>query len=166
MEPGYFSYPDVMISLRNINTIIIYNDSTKIVKNVSIGGFVRQHDPDFIDGNHISIFDNHNIGSYETNRQSKILIKSFLDNQISEYYIGNELTPFNTNIMGKHQWLENGNLLITESMQGRAFEVTPEKKIVWEYRNVVGGVKLGLVEEATRVTPNKVKYFLERKIPN
>jgi hypothetical protein len=166
MASGFFSYQDVMISLRNINTIIIYNDSTKIIKDVITGGFVRQHDPDFIDGNHISIFDNYNIGSSNPSRQSRILIKSYLDNQISEYYKGSEDNPFNTNIMGKHQWLENGNLLITESMQGRAFEVNPKKEIVWEYRNVVGGTKLGLLEEATRVSPEKVRSLLERKSPN
>ena len=31
--------------------------------------------------------------------------------------------------------LPNANTLITESEAGRAFEVTPEKKIVWEYFN-------------------------------
>ncbi|MEC8424266.1 MAG: hypothetical protein VX000_10850, partial [Myxococcota bacterium] len=28
----------------------------------------------------------------------------------------------------------NGNLLITESQDGRAFELTPDKEIVWDYR--------------------------------
>jgi hypothetical protein len=166
MEPGFFSHGDVMISLRNINTIIIYNDSTKRIKDVIIGGFVRQHDPDFIDGNHISIFDNYNIGSYEANRQSRILVKSYLDNQITEYYKGNDITPFNTIIMGKHQWLENGNLLITESMGGRAFEINVRKEIVWDYRNVVGDHTLGLMEEATRVPPEKVQRFIREHSPN
>ena len=31
------------------------------------------------------------------------------------------------------QALPNGNFLITESEKGHSFEVTPDKKIVWEY---------------------------------
>ena len=35
------------------------------------------------------------------------------------------------------QKLPNGNVLITESSGGRLFEVTPDKRIVWEYINPV-----------------------------
>jgi hypothetical protein len=31
--------------------------------------------------------------------------------------------------------LPNGNTLVSESDSGRAFELTPEKEIVWEYLN-------------------------------
>ena len=31
------------------------------------------------------------------------------------------------------QALPNGNLLVTESQRGHAFELTPDKKIVWDY---------------------------------
>jgi hypothetical protein len=41
---------------------------------------------------------------------------------------------FATNISGA-QRLPNGNTLITEGPTGRVFEVTPQKKIVWEYIN-------------------------------
>ena len=34
------------------------------------------------------------------------------------------------------QRLPNGNTMITEGSNGRLFEVTPEKEIVWEYINV------------------------------
>jgi len=41
---------------------------------------------------------------------------------------------FATNISGA-QRLPNGNTLITEGPTGRVFEVTAQKKIVWEYIN-------------------------------
>jgi hypothetical protein len=37
-------------------------------------------------------------------------------------------------VSGAHR-LKNGNTLITQGMNGRIFEVTPEKEIVWEYWN-------------------------------
>jgi hypothetical protein len=41
---------------------------------------------------------------------------------------------FSTNISGA-QRLPNGNTLITEGAPGRMFEVTPQRRIVWEYMN-------------------------------
>lgn len=48
-------------------------------------------------------------------------------------YRGNAATPFYSRTCGSNQRLANGNTLITESDNGRAFEVTPEGKIVWEF---------------------------------
>jgi hypothetical protein len=39
--------------------------------------------------------------------------------------------------------LPNGNTLICSGVQGRFFEVTPQKKIVWEYKNPLLGNTLG-----------------------
>ena len=44
---------------------------------------------------------------------------------------------FHTRNMGGVQQLPNGNLLIDDAVHGRFFEITPEKKIVWEYVNPV-----------------------------
>ena len=146
---GVFKTGDVMISLRNINTILIFSQDDLEAKHVSIGPFVRQHDPDFIDGNTISVFDN--LGPEENDYQSRILIKSFQDGQHSVYYSGNEKLPFYSSVLGKHQWLPNGNLLITESMKGRAFEIDPQGNIVWDYVNIVRPGYAGIVEEVQRL---------------
>ncbi len=151
-----------MLSFRNnSNSIVIYNDSTKEVKDIIIGSFVKQHDPDFIDGNHISIYDNHSISSYNPDEQSRILIKSFLDQKIIVYYKGNSNTPFNSSVMGKHQWLSNGNLLITEPLHGRAFEINTKKEIVWEYLNVIQKNRLALIDEVSKVHPDLIKPFMK-----
>ncbi len=42
---------------------------------------------------------------------------------------------FFSELCGTCQRLPNGNTLITESTRGRAFEVTPDKEIVWEFFN-------------------------------
>lgn len=159
MKEGFFTHEDVMISLRNSNCIVVYNDKTKVIKDVIIDDFVRQHDPDFVDGHHISIFDNYSIGSSDPNQQSRILIKSYVNHKISEYYKGDVLSPFNSSAMGKHQWLENGNLLITDSMNGRAFEINERKEIVWEYRNILQDGMRGAVFEASRIQPDKIIVF-------
>lgn len=48
-------------------------------------------------------------------------------------------TKFYSNIISGTQRLPNGNTLICSGVQGRFFEITPQKKTVWEYRNPVNG---------------------------
>jgi len=53
--------------------------------------------------------------------------------------------------MGKHEWLPNGNLLITEARKGRAFEIDPQGNIVWEFVNIVDNGYVGIVQEVHRL---------------
>ena len=160
LDEGVFKTGDIMISLRNINTVLVFRNEDRVITYLSIGEFVRQHDPDFLDGYRISVFDNQNIAPSSYGYQSRIIIKSFLDNQSSIYFTGDEEMPFYTNIMGKHQWLPNGNLLITESQRGRAFEIDPQGRIVWEF--VMGDGKYWIVEEVQRVSANFTREFFEQ----
>ncbi len=49
--------------------------------------------------------------------------------------MGDEDSPFYSPSCGTAERLPNGNTLITESDGGRAFEVTPDQEIVWEFYN-------------------------------
>lgn len=50
-------------------------------------------------------------------------------------YIAPDKYSFYSPIMSCAQRLKNGNTLITQGINGRIFEVTPDKQIVWEYWN-------------------------------
>lgn len=153
MEEGVFKHGDVMISLRNRNAILIFNQDSLEVSKMIVGGFVRQHDPDFIDGSTISVYDNNDIAKDDFGQQSSIRIISFSPEENNIYYTADESNSFYSNIMGKHQWLPNGNLLITESLGGRAFEIDKSGNLVWEFDNVLHNGYLGTITEATRLTP-------------
>ena len=62
--------------------------------------------------------------------------------------------------MGNHQWLPNGNVLITESWQGRAFEVNPRGEIVWEYVNYVDDGVVGRITSVYRLPPEYARLFV------
>jgi hypothetical protein len=64
--------------------------------------------------------------------------------------------------MGKHQWLPNGNLLVTETMHGRAFELDPQKTIVWEYLDVENRSMSTAVEEVQRIPNELAAKVVER----
>jgi len=157
MKSGVFEPGDVMVSLRNINTVFVFNTKSEEIKFISTGEFVRQHDPDFIDGNTISVFDNNN--SSEPEQKSKIVIVSAKDNSHKEFFAGSQENKFYTRVMGKHQWQPNGNLLITESMSGRGFEVDPQGNLVWEYINFVEPGIVGVVAEVQRLSPEYTELF-------
>jgi len=164
MKNGIFKKGDIMISLRNTNTIIIFDGTSLKVKCLSVGEFLRQHDPDFIDGNTISVFDNIHFSDKNDEPYSRILLKSFLNNTCKVYYKGDDTHPFYSNIMGKHQWLPNGNLLITEALRGRAFEIDKNGNIVWEYINIVKKGYTGILEEAQRISNKFTKDFFIKRI--
>jgi hypothetical protein len=151
LQRGFFKPNDVMISLRNINAIAVFDLDTQKIKYLNIGKVVRQHDPDFIDEDSISVFDNNNIAPESQGPQSRIVVFSLNRDQGQVIYTGSEKQPFYTDIMGKHQWLPNGNILITESTKGRAFEIHPKDGLVWEYFNIVKPGRLALLDEAQRL---------------
>ena len=159
LQPGFFQPGDVMVSLRNINTVFIFNIESEKIKYISTGEFVRQHDPDFIDGDTISVFDNNNAS--EPERSSKITIVSVKDNRHQVFFAGSKDLKFFTRVMGKHQWQPNGNLLITESMSGRGLEVDPQGKIVWEYINYIDPATVGVVAEVQRLPLDYTQLFTQ-----
>ena len=65
LKEGFFKKGDVLVSLRNISTIFVFNRENGKIKFIHTGSFVWQHDPDFVDGDTISVFDNHPIGPGE-----------------------------------------------------------------------------------------------------
>ena len=164
MQPGLFSPGDLLISLRNIHTVLVFTAATGRIKHVWTGAFVRQHDPDFLDGNTISVFDNNNVAPPASGQQSQILLLSAVSKDRTVYYAGDEETPFYTNIMGKHQWLPNGNLLISESMRGRAFEIDRDGRVVWEYINLVEDGYAGLMEEVQRLPDRMNDVYSESNV--
>jgi hypothetical protein len=159
MKEGFFKKGDVLVSLRNVNTIFAFNRDTEKVKFVCTGRFVRQHDPDFIDGDTFSVFDNNALAPEDDASRSRILLVSAPDQKVSVVFEGNPKAPFYTRVAGRNQWLPNGNILITETKWGRAFEINREGEIVWEYVNYVDDQTIGWVGEVQRFPPEYVRLY-------
>lgn len=151
MESGLFSAGDMMISLRNVGAVLVFAADNHNIKYMSIGRTVRQHDPDFVDGNTISIFDNHNMDGASIDKASRILVENALDHSVKVYFTGTASKPFYSSALGKHQWLENGNLLLTESISGRALEIDRDGNIVWDFENIVADGYKGAIGDAERL---------------
>jgi hypothetical protein len=145
-EPG-----DIMISLRNLNLLLVIDGKSERVKWSQTGPYLRQHDPDFLPNGRISIFDNRRDGAEGTVfGGSRILELDPTSGQAITVYGGNEEEMFYTETMGDHQRLPNGNILITESKPGRVFEDTAQGERVWSFINLWDEDEAALVSRAIR----------------
>ena len=163
-DSDLFDPGDLMISLRNIHTILVFDPETLEIVYRQSGGFVGQHDPDFIGGDRISVFDNAATFDEEA-QQSRVVIfdAAAPDAEPDVHFEGSDAQPFYTRVMGKHQWLDNGNLLLTEATGGRAFEIDQEGNIVWQHVNKVDDGWVGLIDEARRLPDRFDATFFEEQ---
>ena len=131
-----FEAGDLLVSLRNLNVVIVIDGKTEKIKWFFTHPLLRQHDADFVAGGLISIYDNHDEYSEMSTQLggSRILTVDPETNDVSIAYSGSAEQPFYSQAAGKHQLLPNGNLLITEAMAGRVFEVTPAGDIAWSWQ--------------------------------
>jgi hypothetical protein len=129
---------NVLISVLYLNTIAIVDLETNQVVWALKGSendlWIGMHEPVLLNNGDILIFDN-NWGPEGVVNESKVIEFNPITKKIVWMYKGDEEHPFYSRTLGTNQRLTNGNTLITESESGRAFEVTPEGQIVWEYVN-------------------------------
>lgn len=130
-----------VVSMRNISTVlIIKKDTGKIIWKSPQGMFSYQHDVTFLKNNNILVFDN---GLFREQKKpclySKVAEVNPLTNQIEWEFLGGksgvEQASFASGTLGGAQRLSDGNTLITNGLRGHIFEVTRDKKIVWDFIN-------------------------------
>jgi hypothetical protein len=147
-----FATGDLIISMRELNLIMVVDPKTERVKWHQTGPWLRQHDPDFQADGTITVFNN-NSDDTEDGRlfggSNIIEIDPSTRNTNIRFGTGAG-QKFFSNARGKHQILANGNVLVTESESGRIFEGTPDGQIVWEFINRFDADFTADVTEATR----------------
>jgi len=125
-----FRKGNVLISILQLDTVCVVDlDAESVVWALS-GLWRRQHQPTILANGNMLVFDN----LHAPGRSEVIEIDPF-SQQVLWSYTGTTDKPFFTTNCGSSERLPNGNTLITESNSGRAFEVTPDKTIVWEFYN-------------------------------
>jgi len=125
---------NILVSARNLNTVFVIDKATGDIVWKFSDGLDYQHEAQMLpkgmlgDG-FIVLFNNgyHNVNAY---RRSEILVIQPIDGRVLWTY---SAPTFFSTVAGIQQVLPNGNLLVTSSEGGRAFEITPEKEMVWEW---------------------------------
>ena len=151
-----FETGDILLSLRNLNLIMVIDAQDHTMKWSMTGPFNRQHDPDFVNTGHISVFDNRRGNADGGSRIIEIDPQS---RNVFEVFTGTSKYPFYTAVMGDHQQLPNGNMLITESEEGHVIEVSDQGEIVWSYANHWDDEFVALVPRGTRYPASYAEFI-------
>ncbi|HNW39610.1 MAG TPA: arylsulfotransferase family protein [Candidatus Omnitrophota bacterium] len=126
---GLCKQGDLLICARNLNLIgIVDIKNERLLWSWGQEDLDYPHYPTLIENNNILIFDNGYQRGYsrivELNPLTKNIVWEYRTNPPSRFFSKNR---------GSNQKLPNGNILITESDNGRAFEITQDGEIVWEF---------------------------------
>jgi hypothetical protein len=125
-----FRAGNVLISACHTGTVAVIDiEQEKVVWALS-GMWERQHQPTVLKNGNMLVFDNEGHHGF-----SKVIELNPFTQQVLWSYEGTQANGFFSSFLGSALRLPNRNTLITESTAGRSFELTPEKKIVWEFRN-------------------------------
>ena len=125
-----FKKGNVLVSSREFDALAVV-DMTKGKVVWATGGTWRaQHDSEQLPDGSILLFDNKG-----GKGASRVLEYDPVSGGIRWSYQGDAANPFYSELCGTADRLPNGNTLVTESDFGRAFEVTRDGRLVWEFLN-------------------------------
>ena len=126
-----FRRGNLLISLREPSMLAVVDPQRQAVVWAKRGPWRRQHQPTMLANGRLLLFDNGGAGK----GRSRVIEVDRNDGTIAWEYRGEPDAPLDSKTLGAVQRLPNGNLLVTDSHQGRALEVTPQKRVVWEFHN-------------------------------
>jgi outer membrane protein assembly factor BamB len=119
-----------------LNQVIKINYKTgKVIGRYGRGKVFHQHDARELDNGNILIFDNGSHRHEYKPEYSRVVELDPKTDEIVWEYQANPPSDFYTAHSGGSERQPNGNTVIIETDKGRAFEVTPDCEIVWEYVN-------------------------------
>jgi len=122
---------DVLLSLRNLDMLVVMNLKTEKIVWALRGSWRQQHDAKMLQNGHILLFDNR--GDLMDRGRSRVLEIDPGTGGIVWSYDGTESDLLDSHFRGGAQRLANGNTMISESTTGRIIEVAADGTIVWEY---------------------------------
>ena len=118
-----------LISLRELDMIAVIDvDAHQVVWSWGHGELSGQHQPSALPGGTILVFDN---GVAEG--RSRLLEVDPRTDAVVWHYTATPPESFFSAVAGGCERLPNGNVLATQARGGRAFEVTRDGRILWEW---------------------------------
>lgn len=152
----------ILVSFRHLHAIAVIDPELRKVTWAAAGMWAYQHQPTILENGNVLIFDNQ-----EKGRMSRVFEFDPATREIAWAYRGTEENGFFSEVLGSQQRLPNGNTLITESCDGRVFEVAPDGEIVWEYLNPrKAGEKedlAGIIYEMLRLDSDNLDFLGQDK---
>lgn len=125
-----FRKGNILLSIREINTVCVLDLEMESIVWAMSSLWQGQHEPTVLDNGNMIVFDNSGTRPY-----SRVIEFDPVTQEIVWMYQGDASNEFYSRTGSSARRLPNGNTLITESESARAFEVTPDKRVVWKFVN-------------------------------
>lgn len=130
--PGVARRGQLLLSVREIDTVLILDFDTKQVVWAMDEGLSRQHHPSLLPSDNLLIFDNG-----VSSNASRVIEVDPTTYELVWQFRGDPPSAFFSRLRGAAQRLPNGNTLITDSANGRAVEVDRDGAVVWELHTAI-----------------------------
>lgn len=163
-EEGY------LLSMRSINTVMIVRKRDgEIIWRSPRNLTNTQHDPNLLPNGNILVFDNGftRLPNPVPLYGSRVIEIEPKTGAIAWSFDGGpgvmDKLAFYGPLVGGSQPLPNGNVLITDGPKGHIFEVTPDKKIVWDMVSPYttkssGSFPINFIFKARRYSPDEITF--------
>ena len=159
-DSNYWKKGDLLLSLRNRSTVMLYRPSTNKIIWLKTGLWMNQHDVNFVDDETISLFGNNIMSGKLFDGQNSVYFYNFKTNTVSEPYqeIMKEM-EVKTITGGLGMPLENGDVFIDESNNGRILRVSSDE-VKWEYVRRIDEETIAMSSWSRYLTPQEAAPIL------
>lgn len=128
-HPGLWRKGDLLVCIRELDIIVVIDsESGALLWAWGAEELEAPHHATQLPDGNILLFDNG-----VRRKSSRVLQVDPAQRRILWSYDGSPPESFYSDSRGGRQQLPNGNILITETNKGRVFEVSSDKRLVWEY---------------------------------
>jgi len=136
LDPAWAGYGaawqggEVLLSLRELDLLVVLDLDTEVIVHALHGPWRRQHQPTPLRDGSLLLVDNR---GYQGG--ARLLWLDPEDGTVRRQFPPEGDPPLKSAQAGSCAELPNGNILVVESERGRAFELTPQGQISWEFRS-------------------------------
>lgn len=151
-----FAAGNVLLSLREIDVLAVLDAELETILWARRGPWHLQHEPVVRPGRQLLLFDNRG----GTEGRTRVLLWDLVAEREAWSF---EAAGFDSALGGTVEPLEGGNLLVTSTSQGRAFELDPDGRVVWElvspHRAGKNGELVAMLFEVQRLPRESVAWL-------
>ena len=159
-DSNYWKKGDLLLSLRNRSTVMLYRPSTNKIIWLKTGLWMNQHDVNFVDDETVSLFGNNIMSGKLFDGHNNVYFYNFKTNTVSEPYqeIMQEM-EVKTITGGLGMPLANGGLFIDETNNGRILRVSNDE-VKWEYVRRIDEETIAMSSWSRYLTPQEAAPIL------
>lgn len=151
----------LLVSLKHTHGLTIVDPEQGVVTWATLGPWRLQHDADFLQNGNLLLFDN--VGHLSRGGASRLLEFDPRSLEIAWDYGTNAEQALYSEQRAGQQRLPNGNTLIIETDGGRMLEVTPDRRIAWEFVNPErSSDRIATILTATRVDSTALVFLSDQ----